>query len=137
MVGLTPEYPSHQSPPPNHGHTLILLYPQISKLVPPNLVTFSPSLESEEERQLERERESWKEGDGQRNRDSRWARQKRKAMDHSRTRPSRKGKLNGRIFKKNALVVPDPCDGRGACPAPGLAVGSSSVATYLSRTCPC
>ena len=104
MVGLTPEYPSHQSPPPNHGHTLILLYPQISKLVPPNLVTFSPSLESEEERQLERERESWKERDGQRNRDSRWARQKRKAMDHSRTRPSRKGKLNGRIFKKNALV---------------------------------
>ena len=67
MVGLTLECPSHQSPPPNYGHTLILLYPQISKLVPPNLVTFSPSLENEEERELERERESWKERDGQRN----------------------------------------------------------------------
>lgn len=56
MAGLTPECPSHQSPPPNRGHTLILLYPQISKLVPPDLVTFSPSLESEEERELENEK---------------------------------------------------------------------------------
>ena len=137
MVGLTLECPSHQSPPPNYGHTLILLYPQISKLVPPNLVTFSPSLESDEERELERERESWKERWTEKHRDNRWARQNRKAMDHSRTRQSRKGKLNGRIFKKNALVVPDPCDGRGACRAPGLVVGSSSVVTYLSRICPC
>ena len=67
MVGLTLECPSQQSTPPNYGHTLILLYPQISKLVPPNLVTFSPSLESEEERELERERESSKDNLGVRN----------------------------------------------------------------------
>ena len=59
MVGLTLECPSHQSLPPNHRHTLILLYPpniEASSPKPGNLLSLS--LENEEERELERERES-------------------------------------------------------------------------------
>ena len=61
MVGLTLECPSHQSLPPNHRHTLILLYPpniKASSPKPGNLLSLSLSLENEEERELERERES-------------------------------------------------------------------------------
>ena len=40
MPGLTGVCPSHQSPPPNHGHTPLPCYiPQTPKLVPPNLGT--------------------------------------------------------------------------------------------------
>ena len=118
-----------------HSHSVISPNIKASSPKPGNLLSLSGEWGRERARERKRklERERWTE----KHRDNRWARQKRKAMDHSRTRQSRKGKLNGRIFKKNALVVPDPCDGRGACRAPGLVVGSSSVATYLSRICPC
>ena len=60
--------------------------------------------EKEKERESERKLEKWT----RTHRDCSWARQKREARDHPRTRPSRKEKLNGRIFKKNAFTAHDP-----------------------------
>lgn len=68
--GAHPECPSHQSPPPNRGHTLILVISPNIKASSPRPGNLLSSLESEEERELENEK-SWKERDGQRNRDSR------------------------------------------------------------------
>lgn len=63
--------------------------------------------EKEKERESERKLEKWT----RTHRDCCWARQKREARDHPRTRPSRREKLNGRIFKKNAFTVHDPFHG--------------------------